>query len=163
MNISEKCRNIRLLLTDVDGVLTDGKLHYTSEGEFMKSFNVKDGLVTKRLIQAGINVGIVTGRSSGIVATRAKELGIEIVHQGQGDKISTLAMIAKSHHLAYNEIAYIGDDLNDLDVIKNVGFSGCPSDAVTEVKDCVDYVCGKAGGDAAFREFADMILANKGN
>lgn len=153
--------NIKILLSDVDGVLTDGKLHYTNDDEHMKSFNVKDGMIVKYLLRSGITVGIITGRSSQILETRAKELNIDMVYQGVADKIEVLEIISKTHNINYNEMAFIGDDINDLEVIKTVGLSAAPRDAVDLVQNAVDYTCKLKGGQGAFREFADLILSKQ--
>jgi len=150
---------IKFLITDVDGVLTDGKLHYTNQGEFMKSFNVKDGMIIKYLQNCDIKVGIITGRKSKILETRAKELHIDEVHQGVKDKLNVLLKICKSDNIKTNEVAYIGDDINDLEVLKKVGISAAPSDAVHTVRNQVDYKCKLKGGNGCFREFADFILS----
>lgn len=158
MNLQEKCRRIKLLLTDVDGVLTDGSLYFTEKGEAMKAFNVKDGMGFKRLLNKGIEVGILTGRKSEIVKARACELGIKTVFQGLDDKEKTLREIKKDYGIGYENIAYIGDDINDLSVLRVVGLSASPADGMSDVLNEVDYVCKKAGGQGAFREFADWIL-----
>ena len=158
MSLTNKCRQVRMLLTDVDGVLTDGKLYYNFSGECMKVFNVKDGLICKKLFEQNIDIGIITGRSSSIVEKRAEELGISTIYQNQKDKIEALSLIMKKHGLDYKNIAYIGDDVNDLSIIKKAGLTASPSDALNEIMKQVDYVCSKAGGKGAFREFADLIL-----
>src|SRR6056297_3235169 len=114
MTIQEKCREVSLLLTDVDGVLTDGRLYYSAEGDVMKAFNVKDGMGVKRLQRSGIKVGIVTGRTSDMVAIRASELGVDIVYQGINDKKKAIKEILNQLDVVPEQTAYIGDDINDL-------------------------------------------------
>lgn len=161
MSLSEKCKQVRMLLTDVDGVLTDGKLYYDSSGECMKAFNVKDGLICNQLYEQNIEMGIITGRLSKIVEKRAEELNINTVFQNQKDKTEALYIILHKNGLKHEEVAYIGDDINDLPILKSVGLAGSPSDAVDEVKEVVHFVCNTKGGSGAFREFAELILSYK--
>ena len=161
--IKDKCKKIKLLLTDVDGVLTNGKLYFSADGEYMKAFNVKDGQICKYLIDKGIKIGIITGRSSEIVSKRANELNIEIIYQGQKDKVHTLSLVRQKYKIENEQIAYIGDDINDLGVLALSGISACPADAVDKVKKSVDYICDSKGGKGAFREFAEFILYSTHN
>jgi len=161
MTISDKCRQISLLLTDVDGVLTDGRLYYSAEGDIMKAFNVKDGMGVKLLQRSGIKVGIVTGRTSDMVAIRASELGFDIVYQGINNKEEAIMEILHKLDVAPKHTAYIGDDINDLPAFNIAGLSACPQDAVNKLKKEADYVCESEGGRGAFREFADLILNSK--
>ena len=146
---------IKMLVMDVDGTLTDGKIYIGANGEVMKAFNVKDGYGIVQTKKDGVVPVIITGRTSDIVAARAKELGIEEFHQGVADKISVLEKIAENHSIRMEEIAYIGDDLNDLDCIKACGCTACPNDAINAVKQQVKYVCCHHAGDGAVREFID--------
>jgi 3-deoxy-D-manno-octulosonate 8-phosphate phosphatase (KDO 8-P phosphatase) len=132
---------IKVLLTDVDGVLTDGSLFYSSNGIEMKKFNVKDGLICKSLIQKGIILGIITGRKSEIVEIRGKELGFKYIMQAVDNKLETALNIASFEKIALENIAYIGDDLNDLDLLAKVGFSGAPADALDQILKGVDHKC----------------------
>lgn len=143
---------------DVDGTLTDGKIHISSEGELFKSFNVKDGYGIQKLKQNGIIPAIITGRSSSIVAARAAELGIIDVYQGYSDKVQALELLAAKFRCTYDEIAYIGDDENDLPAMRKCGFAACPADACETVKCECDYVCGLRGGEGCVREFAEYIV-----
>jgi len=161
MTLSDKCRQISLLLTDVDGVLTDGRLYYSAEGDVMKAFNVKDGMGVKRLQRSGIKVGIVTGRTSDMVAIRASELGVDIVYQGINDKKKAIREILNQLDVTPEQTAYIGDDINDLPAFNIAGLSACPADAINELKKEADYVCEYEGGRGAFREFAELILNSK--
>lgn len=149
---------IKVLVMDVDGTLTDGHIYIGAEGEAMKAFHVQDGYgIAQMLPQLGITPVIITGRSSRIVEKRAGELKITSLHQGISDKLSKLKEVASELGADAEEIAYIGDDLNDLDCIRYCGFTGCPADAVPEVLDSVDYICKKDGGRGAVREFIDVI------
>ena len=158
MTISDKCKQISLLLTDVDGVLTDGRLYYSAEGDVMKAFNVKDGMGVKRLQKSGIKVGIVTGRTSDMVAIRASELGVDIVYQGINDKKKAIHEIINQLDVAPEQTAYIGDDINDLPAFNIAGLTACPADGVKQLKKEADYICESEGGRGAFREFAELIL-----
>lgn len=150
---------IRALVMDVDGTLTDGGIYICESGESFKKFNVKDGYGVHNLLpQYGIIPIIITGKKSSIVAIRAAELGIDHIIQGSKDKVADLSMIAKELGLLFEQIAYIGDDLNDLDVMKMVGIKGCPSDAANEIISICDYVCKKQGGDGAVREFIEWMI-----
>lgn len=149
---------IKLIVLDVDGTLTDGRLYVDEEKNFQKSFDVKDGFAIVNWIKFGGIVGIITGKSSEIVERRAKELGITEVHQGVKNKSKKLKEILDKYKLSFGETAYIGDDLNDLGVITKVGFSASPIDAVDEVTERVDYVATKKGGCGAVREVIEKIM-----
>ncbi|WP_432821091.1 KdsC family phosphatase [Trichloromonas sp.] len=153
---------IKLLLLDVDGVLTDGRITYDNNGVETKAFDVKDGHGLKLVQRAGIAVGIITGRSSAVVALRAKELGIEIVHQGALDKLVPYAAVLDSLGLTDEQVAYVGDDVVDLPILRRVGFSATVADAVDDVKPLVDYVARRSGGRGAVREICDFILKSSG-
>jgi 3-deoxy-D-manno-octulosonate 8-phosphate phosphatase (KDO 8-P phosphatase) len=153
---------IKYVFFDVDGVLTRGEIIYTSSGEEIKSFNVKDGLGIMLLNKAGIETGILTARESKVVEKRAKELRMTDIFTGQHDKFSKYQELLKNKNLKPENIAYIGDDLIDLKVLKNCAFSAAPQDAVDEVKDAVDLVTKRKGGEGAVREFCEAILKRNG-
>lgn len=154
--------SIKLFVMDVDGTLTDGTIYVGDSGEVVKAFNVKDGYAIAHILpKFGIKPVIITGRSSKIVSTRAAELGICELYQEVSDKLSTLVSLAKKYNAAPDEIAYIGDDLNDLPCIDYCVKSACPADAAPEVMSKVAYVCSKKGGKGAVREFVDLIVKNK--
>ena len=149
---------IKLLVMDVDGTLTDGKIYMGENGEVMKAFNVKDGYAIAHMLpEMGIIPVIITGRKSKIVENRAKELGITELFQGVGDKLVQLKIVAEKYNAAPEEIAYIGDDLNDLECIEYCGVTACPADAVEEVMRRVTYVCKVNGGEGTVREFCDSF------
>ena len=149
---------IKMLVMDVDGTLTDGHIYVGAEGEMMKAFHVQDGYgIAHILPQMGITPVIITGRSSRIVEKRAGELKICHLHQGIGDKLAKLQEVAAELGATAEEIAYIGDDVNDLDCIRWCGCTACPADAVPEVLEKVDYVCKREGGRGAVREFISRI------
>lgn len=155
-------KNIKYLVMDVDGTLTDGKIYMGQNGEMMKAFNIKDGCgIHDILIPAGICPVIITGRKSDIVLNRCKELGISEVHQGISDKLGKLMEI--TGNLA--EVAYIGDDINDLVCMKAVknagGVLGCPADAVQAIKKITDFVADHNGGDGAVRDFIEWLVDDK--
>ena len=149
---------IKMFVMDVDGTLTDGKIYIGSTGEIFKTFNVKDGYGIKKLLEAGVIPVIITGRSSDIVSIRCKELGIEEVYQGVTDKLQKLKEIKEEYSIKEAEIAYIGDDENDLECIRFCGVTGCPRDAVKCIKEESDFIATCSGGEGAVREFVDWIL-----
>lgn len=150
---------IELIVLDVDGTLTDGKITYANSGEELKSFDVKDGLAistwTKRL---GKKAAIITGRDSKIVEKRAKDLGIEYLYQGVHNKDEIVEEILKKEGLSWEEVAAIGDDLNDYKMLKKAKLGFAPLDASSYVKDIADVVCSKNGGDGAVREMLEYIV-----
>lgn len=154
--------DIRLLLLDVDGVLTDGSITYTDTGEQIKSFNSKDGLGIRLLMDAGIHVGIVTARISGALRHRCDNLGITLVFDGAGDKARALASISASTQISAAHIAFMGDDLLDLPAMTRAGFAFTVADAPDEVKDRADMITDLPGGKGAVRQVCEAILKAKG-
>ncbi|HPD60334.1 MAG TPA: HAD-IIIA family hydrolase [Thermodesulfobacteriota bacterium] len=157
----EKAKKIRLLVLDVDGVLTDGAIIYSDNGGESKSFNVKDGLGIKMLTQEGIKVAIISGRNSRAVEYRAKDLGIQEVYQGIKDKVAVFDEILKKNKINPEEIGFMGDDLIDLPLLYRVGFAIGVSDAAREIKNAVDYVTKLPGGKGAVREVCELILKSQ--
>ncbi len=153
---------IKILVMDVDGTLTDGKIYIGSEGEVMKAFNVKDGYGISKLHQLDIVPVIITGRTSSILTKRAEELSIKEVFQGEDNKIFRLKEIAEKYNCDFSAIAYIGDDENDIECMKVCGIKACPQDAVLAVKQIVDFVSSKNGGEGAVRDFIDFLLKRNG-
>jgi 3-deoxy-D-manno-octulosonate 8-phosphate phosphatase (KDO 8-P phosphatase) len=153
--------DIRLLVMDVDGVMTDGKITYTSDGQELKSFNIKDGLGIKRAHASGIETAIITGRTSPMVERRAQELGIAHLVQGREDKLAVLSDLLEQMNLSLDQVAYIGDDLPDLAAIESVKLGACPADAATEVKLKANWVSTRAGGDGCVRELCDLLVSHK--
>ena len=151
--------SIKLFVMDVDGTMTDGRLYIGAVGEAMKAFDVKDGYAIYHMLPAkNIIPVIITGRSSQIVATRAKELKITELYQGVSDKLAVLSAVAAKYGVTPDEIAYIGDDLNDLDAMVYCGYTACPADSVDEVLQAAKYVCKHNGGRGAVREFVTHLL-----
>lgn len=160
--ITTAAKNIKLLLLDVDGVLTDGKLYYGNSGEELKAFNIQDGLGIKLLQQGGIQVGIITGRVSTLLQRRADELGINPVIQGREDKLIALRELLKSQNLDLHQIAFMGDDLPDLSAINSVGLGITVANASSTLAAKADWQTLRSGGDGAVREAAEMILKAQG-
>jgi len=153
--------NIKLVITDVDGVLSDGKVYYTNSGDEIKNFNIKDGLGIKLLQKIGIPTAIITGRESKIVARRAAELGIEHVFQGKKNKVACFHQIVKELDITPENVAYLGDDLPDLPLLKLSGISVAPSDADEVVKESVQIVTQVKGGEGVLRELANQIITER--
>lgn len=153
-----RLRRIRLFATDVDGVLTDAGMYYSESGDEWKKFNTRDGMGLKLLQKAGLITAIVTQERTRLVARRAEKLTIPEVHQGVMDKLSMIRDMVSRYGLTLEQVAYIGDDVNDLEALKAVGFSASPADGMPQVLQAVDYVCRKKGGEGAVREVVEMIL-----
>ncbi|MCJ7500194.1 HAD-IIIA family hydrolase [bacterium] len=153
---------MKLIAFDVDGVLTDGKISYTSSGEELKSFDVRDGHAIKMAFRAGLTVAIITGRQSPMVQRRCEELGIELFFQGIKNKLLTLDGLMESSGYEASHIAYMGDDVVDLPVMMSVGLGCSPSDAAEEVRQRSDLVTGASGGNGAARELIFFILQAQG-
>lgn len=149
---------IKFLVMDVDGTLTDGKIYMSGSGELFKAFNIKDGYTIYTLDKIGIVPVIITGRLSDIVARRAEELRIKECHQGISDKLAKLQDIMQRYGATLDEVAYIGDDYNDLECMRLCGYSACPADAEDDIKQQVDYVCKTKAGEGAVREFVKKII-----
>ncbi len=160
--MDKKLAKIKLLLLDVDGVLTDGRIIYDAEGNELKAFDVKDGHGLKLIQRAGIKVGIITGRSSTVVSRRAAELGIEILYQGALKKLEPYFEILAQEGLTDEQVAYVGDDVVDLPILRRVGFSATVADAVPDVAPFVDYVTQRCGGRGAVREICDLLVHASG-
>ena len=158
-NVTRKLLSqIRLFATDVDGVLTDAGMYYAESGNEWKKFNTRDGMGIKLLQRAGLITAIVTQERTKLVARRAEKLAIPELHQGVMDKLSCVREMASRHGLTLSQVAFIGDDVNDLEALKAVGFSATPADGMPQVAAVVDYICQKKGGEGAVREIIEMIL-----
>jgi 3-deoxy-D-manno-octulosonate 8-phosphate phosphatase (KDO 8-P phosphatase) len=153
-----RLKRIRLFATDVDGVLTDAGMYYSESGEELKKFNTRDGMGIKLLQRAGLITALVTQERTKLVARRGEKLMIPEVHQGIMDKLSLVREMAERHALSMDQVAYVGDDINDLSTLKAVGFSAAPADGLPQVLAAVDYVCTKKGGEGVIREIIEMIL-----
>ena len=157
-NLTKKARKIKLIGTDIDGVWTDSKMYVTPEGEWMKAFSTYDGMATAMLKEKGIIVAILTGENSDIVIARAEKLQIDEVYVDEHEKLKRLTYLIKKYDITMDEVAYIGDDINDLEVLKVVGFSALAGNSPIHDQFTPDYVTTRHGGNGAFREFADIIL-----
>lgn len=160
--IRKKAQKIKLLLLDVDGVLTDGGIVVDNRGEEIKRFDARDGHGIRLLMRAGIQVGLITGRSSKVVSHRAKDLGIRMVYQKVYNKVERYQKIKKKTGLKDQEIAYVGDDITDLPILRKVGLAVTVKDCWSELKRAVDYVTAGGGGRGAVREIVELLLRAQG-
>ncbi len=158
-DVLQRATNIRLLLLDVDGVLTDGKLYYDEHGNEQKTFDIQDGLGVKMLQRNDIQVGIITGRTSNLLSRRADEMGIELVVQGREDKLTALEEILATEPWPMEQIAFMGDDLPDLAVIRRVGLGVTPANGNHFIAQHAHWQTSASGGRGAVRELAELILA----
>ena len=158
----KKAAQLKAIFFDVDGVLTDGKIIYDDQGVEIKQFNVKDGYIISHLKKAGIVVGIITGRESNIVSKRSAELKLDFCHQGIVDKYAVFEKLIDFHKLKKKQVAFVGDDINDLKILQACGLSASPADAIHYIADQVDVVTQAKGGNGALREVADLVLAARG-
>lgn len=161
--LARRCRALKLLLMDVDGVMTDGTVLLFPDGTEAKSFHIRDGLGIVLAQRAGLRTGLLSGRSSEVVARRASELGMAVVRQGVREKGAVLREILASEQLETHEVAYVGDDLNDLPVMAEVGLSAAPADAPFEVRAQAFMVLEAKGGQGCVREFVEAILRARGD
>ncbi len=159
----KKCKMIKIVITDVDGVLTDGSMYYTKNGDYMRRFNTKDGMGVELLKNKNIKTIFLSREKSPIVKKRAEKLKVAKSYLGIKDKVLILPQICKEFDVKPSEIAYIGDDVNDLEIMKKIGFSACPKDSVIQIRKIVNYICSSNGGHGAFRELADNIISSKKN
>ncbi len=151
--------DLKLFATDVDGVLTDAGMYYGESGEELKKFNTRDGMGIKLLQAEGVIVAIITAEQTKIVARRAKKLGISEVFQGVKDKVAVLNHLSKKLDITFEQMAYIGDDVNDVGALQAAGYAAAPADCMGPVRQAVHYICQKNGGEGAVREVIDMILS----
>lgn len=157
-----EAQNIKLLALDVDGVLSDGRVIYASDGSELKAFNIKDGLGIKLLQRAGVTVAIITGRRSTVVGRRAAELGITHLLEGRDDKLCALRELSASLGLSLAECAYMGDDLPDLSAVRSAGLGLTVADAAAEVRAAADWCSEAVGGAGAVREACEWLLRQRG-
>ena len=152
---------IKVVLTDVDGVLTDGGMYYSNKGDVMKKFHARDGMGVTLLRKIKIPTIIVTKEQTEMVKQWSKKMKIKELMDGVKNKELVLDKICKKYRVSSDEIAFIGDDINDMDLLKKVGFSACPKDAMEQVRKICDYTCQTVGGKGAFRELVELVLKNK--
>ncbi|GAB3296050.1 HAD-IIIA family hydrolase [Hymenobacter humi] len=160
-HVYAQARRIKLLLTDADGVLTDNGVYYSAQGEELEQFSIRDGMGVERLRSKGIATGIITGESSLSVVKRAYKLRITELYLGVKDKAAQLHEILRDHHLQPHEVAFIGDDADDVETMKLVGLAACPADATVFARDAAHYHCTTPGGKGCFREVAELIIASQ--
>ncbi|MEN2283210.1 HAD hydrolase family protein [Algoriphagus sp. SE2] len=161
-DVWERAKKIKLLITDIDGVMTDGGLIYDDRGLEFKKFNVKDGLIVKHLRRSGVLIGAITGRESQVVMNRCEELRFDFHYHGVKAKGKKLKDLIETMEIDQDAIAYIGDDLIDLPIFSQVGLAIAPSDAVSYVKPYAHWITSTKGGEGVFREVGDLILHSKG-
>ncbi len=159
--LSQKCTQIRLVVSDVDGTLTDGGMYYGPDGEVMKRFSAHDGMGLRLLMDSGIQVALMTTETSSFAAARAQKLGIQHVVSGAHDKALALRELCTALNISLEETLYIGDDVNDIPAMQLAGIVACPANAVAKVREISDVLCTKNGGDGAVREISDWILSCK--
>ncbi|MEK6528204.1 MAG: HAD-IIIA family hydrolase [Nitrospirota bacterium] len=160
--VKEKAKKIKLIIFDVDGVLTDGSIILDNEGNEFKIFHVRDGHGIKMAVRAGLHIALITGRTSKVVERRAKELGITEIHQGIFRKSDVYDSLLKKYKFKDEEVAYMGDDVVDVKLLKRVGLPAVPADAVDEAKKWAVFISTKRGGRGAAREFIELILKSSG-
>lgn len=154
-----KSKNIKLLVVDIDGVLTDGGMYFSESGDQMKKYNTKDGMGIMKLQEKGVQVAFLSsGFTNNMISARADMLGVKLCYVGRDKKIDILNQWLTDLSLDFKQVAYLGDDVNDLDCIRKVGFSACPSNALNTVKTEVDIILSLKGGDGCAREFIDNYL-----
>jgi YrbI family 3-deoxy-D-manno-octulosonate 8-phosphate phosphatase len=156
-----KASHIKMVVTDIDGVWTDAKMYYTSDGELMKAFSTYDGMAVDLLKQASITTAVISGENSGPVAARVEKLGIKDVHLGISDKLEVFEGLLEKYNLSADEVAFIGDDINDYEVMQVAGLSASPANTPAFNILKPDILLERSGGEGAFRELADIILASK--
>jgi len=162
LHLKEKLEKIKIVLTDNDGVLTDTGVYYSVNGEEFKRFSIRDGMGIERLRKyAGVETIIITGEESGSVKSRAEKLKIKEYYLGVKKKEELLKDIMKKNNVVAEEVAFVGDDSNDVELMKLVGFKATPSDGMSFIKEMADYICENKGGNGAFREVAELIIAFK--
>lgn len=157
-----KAEKIKLLLLDVDGVLTNNFLYYSDDGQELKSFYTRDGHGMVMLQKSGVDIGIITGRKSQLVANRMRDLKVKHVYQGVPDKLPTFLQLMESLQIGFDEVAYIGDDILDLPILTRVGLSATPADGDPEVKSRVDHISTFEGGRGCVREMCELLMKAQG-
>jgi 3-deoxy-D-manno-octulosonate 8-phosphate phosphatase (KDO 8-P phosphatase) len=163
LNLTDKASRIKLILLDVDGVLTDGAVVMYGDGSESKRFHIRDGIALVWAQRVGLKVGILSARHSATTNQRAAQLGISLVYQGVASKAAAYDQILIDLAVSDADVAYMGDDIVDLAVLRRVGLSAAPHDAVDEVRSCVDFVTPSGGGEGAVRELVEMILKTQGH
>lgn len=161
MTVSDRARRVRLLCVDVDGVLTDAGMYYGPDGEVLKKFNTRDGMGLARVREVGVAVAIISGEDSAIVHARAAKLKIDDVYCDAANKRAAVDALCDKHDLALDQVAFIGDDLNDLSALESVGLACAVADAAEPVQAVAHYVTRRRGGDGAVREVCELLISAK--
>jgi len=161
VTVSDRARRVRLLCVDVDGVLTDAGMYYGPDGEVLKKFNTRDGMGLARVREAGVAVAIISGEDSAIVHARAAKLKIDDVYCDAANKRAAVDALCHKHDLALDQVAFIGDDLNDLSALESVGLACAVADAAEPVQAVAHYVTRRRGGDGAVREVCELLISAK--
>ena len=159
--VRKRIKKIKLIATDVDGVLTDGGMYYSSKGDILKKFHARDGMAVSILKKNTIPTVIITKERNQIVKKWSSKMNIDKLFDGVKNKEEVVSKLCKSYGLSENNIAYIGDDVNDLEILKKTGFAATPKDGNLEVKKIVDYICKNRGGEGVLREICDLIISIK--
>ena len=160
-SLVSRIKKLKLLGTDVDGVLTDSGMYYSDNGDEMKKFSTRDGMGMVLLRNFGVKVAIITSEDTKMVERRAAKLKITDLIQGSRDKVASMEILMKRHSLAWDEVAYIGDDVNDIELLKRVGFAAAPADGTAQNKKVAHYITKKKGGEGCVREVCDMIMSTQ--
>ncbi|MDZ7605340.1 MAG: HAD family hydrolase [Cyclobacteriaceae bacterium] len=161
LNIYEKCKKIKLVASDIDGVWTDGSMYYGALGEELKRFSTYDGMAVELLRKARLDVVVLTGENSMAVAKRMEKLNVEHYYYSQTNKLDTMRQFVERYGISLNEVAYIGDDVNDLELLSQVGVSGMPCNSYILDRFLPDYITVRPGGSGAFRDFVEFVLQGK--
>lgn len=161
LELKNKASKIKMVVFDVDGVMTDGSITYDENGVEYKTFNVKDGQGIVRITKEGIITAIITARNNATVKHRFENLGMSRLFMGQKDKMIAMKQLLDEYNLDLSQVAYMGDDLPDIPVLKEVGFASCPNDAIDEVKELCHFISSKNGGRGAVRELTDLIYSSQ--
>ena len=154
-------KNIKMLIMDCDGTLTNGKATYDNNGNITKEFNMRDGMGHKLIRESDIKQVIISGSLEELIQRRGDKLQLDHVILDSHDKVTDIKPILEKHGISWDNVAYIGDDINDYEIMKKCGFTACPNDALPKIKNIVDYICDRKGGDASVRELMDVILNNR--
>lgn len=158
MDLKEKASKIKLLVFDIDGVMTDGSITYDENGIEYKTFNAKDGHGIAKIVRSGLLTAIITGRKNGTVERRAMDLKFSEVYQGVKNKLPILEALLQKYELDFSQVSYMGDDEPDIPILQKVGIAACPSDAVDKVRKVCNFISSKSGGHGAVRELCDLIF-----
>lgn len=161
VTIEERAARIELVLSDCDGVLTDAGVYYSEEGEALKRFSIRDGMGVERLRNIGVDVGFVSGENTGPLIRRAEKLGISELHLGIKNKVEVVEAILETRGLMWNQLAFVGDDVNDVEVMRLAGLAGAPADATEFAREVAHFVTPSPGGHGAFRDVAELIVSAK--